>query len=90
MVTTDETKCVKLGRGHQCDIILDDISVSRGHSEIFFKKNNFFIRDSESKFGTLVEMRENKEIIDDLKIQCGRTVYSFRFNPRIRTCNYII
>lgn len=32
VISTDETKTVKLGRGHQSDIILDDISVSRAHA----------------------------------------------------------
>lgn len=89
VIAPDDNKGVKLGRGHQSDIVLDDISVSRVHSEIAFKNNNFYLRDLDSKFGTLVEFRETREITDNLKVQCGRTVYTFRFNPRIRTCQYL-
>lgn len=89
IIAADELKSVKLGRGHQSDVVLDDISVSRAHSEILFKKDKFFLRDLGSKFGTLVNFREGRDITDDLKIQCGRTVYTFKFNPKIRTCQYL-
>jgi pSer/pThr/pTyr-binding forkhead associated (FHA) protein len=90
MITTDESRTgIRLGRGHQSDIILDDISVSRGHAEISYKKGEFVIKDLDSKFGTLVEMKKAMEIKDELRIQAGRSLYTFRFGPRIRTCNYI-
>lgn len=57
MITADESN-VKLGRGHNCDIRVADISVSRNHAEIFFEKNNFYIKDLGSKFGSLVKFND--------------------------------
>ena len=44
------------GRGHQCEIRVSDISVSRVHAFIRFENGNFVIVDNNSKFGTLVKM----------------------------------
>ena len=46
---------IKLGRGHDCEIRITDISVSRNHALIKNIGNNFFIFDNKSKFGTLVK-----------------------------------
>jgi pSer/pThr/pTyr-binding forkhead associated (FHA) protein len=45
---------IKLGRGHECEIRITDISVSRKHAYIKIQNNEFFILDNNSKFGTLV------------------------------------
>lgn len=48
------TDIVKLGRGHDQDIRITDISVSRFHSKIRKNaKGYFYIQDNNSKFGTL-------------------------------------
>ena len=46
----------KLGRGHQCDIRISDISVSRFHAFMKYSDNVFKIVDNNSKFGTLVKL----------------------------------
>lgn len=45
---------IKLGRGHECEIRITDISVSRKHAFIKTQNNEFYILDNNSKFGTLV------------------------------------
>lgn len=45
---------IKLGRGHECEIRITDISVSRNHACIKMIGNSFYVFDSKSKFGTLV------------------------------------
>jgi hypothetical protein len=45
---------IRLGRGHDSDIRISDISVSRFHGMIQFENNKFFLKDNTSKFGTLV------------------------------------
>lgn len=79
----------KLGRGHQSDIIMDDISVSRNHAEISYRRGQFYVRDMDSKFGTLIELQQKREIADGMKVQCGRSVYTFRMGPKIKTCQYL-
>jgi hypothetical protein len=48
----------KMGRGHDSEIRINDISVSRCHAEIKYEKNAFFLADNASKFGTLVLIRK--------------------------------
>ncbi len=46
---------IKVGRGHDCQVRVTDISVSRLHG--FFRKSSqgfFLLEDNASKFGTLV------------------------------------
>uniref|UniRef100_A0A3B0MVR0 RING-variant domain/FHA domain containing protein, putative n=1 Tax=Theileria annulata TaxID=5874 RepID=A0A3B0MVR0_THEAN len=43
-----------IGRGHLSDIRLTDISVSRNHSTLLFQNDRFIIKDTRSKFGTLI------------------------------------
>lgn len=45
---------IKLGRGHECEIRITDISVSRKHAMIKNISQEYLIFDNESKFGTLV------------------------------------
>ena len=70
---------IKLGRGHDCEIRITDISVSRNHALIKNIDNGFYIFDNKSKFGTLVK-EENLEINlgKELRgIQIGRTILNF-------------
>jgi len=48
----------KIGRGHDNEIRIPDISVSRFHASIKRENNNFILRDNSSKFGTLVCLRK--------------------------------
>ena len=47
---------IKVGRGHDADIRVTDISVSRFHARINRDPNNghFYVEDNKSKFGTLI------------------------------------
>ena len=46
---------IKLGRGHECEVRITDISVSRNHALIRNNMDGFYIYDNKSKFGTLVK-----------------------------------
>lgn len=52
----------KIGRGHDSDLRINDISVSRCHAKISFRNNNFYLSDNMSKFGTLVLIRRTLSI----------------------------
>ena len=69
---------INLGRGHQCEIRINDISVSRHHASITLENNQFILYDKQSKFGTLVKLTKNLPI-DNTKraFQIGRTVLTF-------------
>ena len=74
----NSNKKMKLGRGHDCDILLSDISVSRIHCYLLADGNNknLFIIDNDSKFGTLILVQSPFIKIEELlplNIQIGRT-----------------
>lgn len=77
MILSNEGLSIKVGRGHQCELRVNDISVSRVHAEVKFQNNKFYIKDLKSKFGTLVKFKEEFNIKDGLQLQYGRVCYEF-------------
>ena len=67
------------GRGHQCDIRISDISVSRLHAYIKYEDGNFVIVDNNSKFGTLVKLSKPFKIEQE-KRNMNFVVHSLRKN----------
>lgn len=53
----------KLGRGHESDLRINDISVSRCHTKIKFEKGKFLLEDNQSKFGTLVLVKQRTPLL---------------------------
>ena len=43
-----------LGRHRGCDIVLDDLSVSRRHARLRFRDGHWVLQDLQSKNGTLL------------------------------------
>ena len=66
----------KIGRGHESDARIADISVSRFHAQITCTPNGFIVEDNRSKFGTLVlEPSPLLLELDQTKaVQVGRTL----------------
>ena len=65
-----------IGRGHESDIRINDISVSRNHAKLKYdkEKGTILIRDLKSKFGTLVLIKKPLKIKEKkIHIQIGRT-----------------
>lgn len=60
------SKQYRLGRGQDCELKVSDISVSRNHCLINYKKGYFFLTDNGSKFGTLILARNRIEIRPNL------------------------
>ena len=77
-VTTDKSE-FKLGRGHESEVRINDISVSRCHAIIKCKKDGFYIEDNLSKFGTIVLLKDKMRLAEDhtSAVQVGRSVISF-------------
>lgn len=77
---------IKMGRGHESDIRIADISVSRVHCSLRHEAGKFFISDETSKFGTLVKAQEAISLTEDceLTLQTGRTI----FRIEVRQDNY--
>ena len=70
---------IKIGRAQECELRITDISVSRNHAQINFFGGNFYLEDTGSKFGTLVQVKrpilleENK----DITMQSGRSLLTY-------------
>ena len=78
IIIPNGNEIIKLGRGHQCDLRISDISVSRIHTHIKFENNNFLAFDNDSKFGTLILLNDMYPVrTDKAAIQIGRTVFTF-------------
>jgi len=69
----------KMGRGHESDLRINDISVSRCHALVKFKDGRFLLEDNVSKFGTLVLIKKRTPLYPGFNkaVQIGRTVINF-------------
>lgn len=71
---------IKLGRGHESNIRISDISVSRCHALIKVVDKKFYIEDNNAKFGTLLGFSEPICITEPTCVQVGRTVLTLEMN----------
>ena len=68
-----------IGRSPECDVFLDDVTVSRRHAELLQESDRFTIRDLGSLNGTFVNRRrvEAAELHDDDEVQIGKYRLTF-------------
>jgi pSer/pThr/pTyr-binding forkhead associated (FHA) protein len=68
-----------IGRSPECDIFLDDVTVSRRHAELSRDADTFTIRDLGSLNGTFVNRRriESATLQDDDEVQIGKYRLTF-------------
>jgi len=73
-----EGKLLKLGRSHNCDVRINDVSISRCQATIRFHDEQFLLEDNRSKFGTLVAVKKPwaLEPGQQVSFQAGRTILS--------------
>jgi len=74
-----EKNSFNMGRGHESEVRVNDISVSRCHAIIKYHPDGICIEDNKSKFGTLVLLKERYPLNLEYTsaVQVGRTVVSF-------------
>lgn len=77
-VTPDQSE-FKLGRGHESQVRINDISVSRCHAFIKCRPDGFYVEDNTSKFGTIILLKNKLRLkaSHTMAVQVGRTVISF-------------
>jgi pSer/pThr/pTyr-binding forkhead associated (FHA) protein len=68
-----------IGRSPDCDIFLDDVTVSRHHAVLIRRDNGFVIEDQGSLNGTFVNRRriESAELADADELQIGKYRLTF-------------
>ena len=67
---------ITIGRGHESDVRINDISVSRSHASLKYNSQTgkLLLKDLKSKFGTLVLLKRPIEIREaKIHLQIGRT-----------------
>lgn len=70
LVKFDDNNIIKIGRGLEMQLILNDISVSRNHCQLKLDEDgNIFLQDCNSKFGSLVLIQA-----DTIEILKGKTL----------------
>ena len=71
-----------IGRSPDCEIFLDDVTVSRRHAVLVERDGSFFIEDQGSLNGTFLNRRriESAELSDGAELQIGK--YRLTFLPR--------
>lgn len=71
---------ILIGRGHETDLKVNDISVSRIHSRLSVTKDGLCLYDHTSKFGTLVLANGpiNLSKMKEVTLQCGRTIITMK------------
>jgi pSer/pThr/pTyr-binding forkhead associated (FHA) protein len=68
-----------IGRSPECDVFLDDVTVSRRHAELVRDGETFTISDLGSLNGTFVNRKriETAELEDDDEVQIGKYRLTF-------------
>jgi FHA domain/zinc-ribbon domain len=68
-----------IGRSPECDVFLDDVTVSRRHAEIVHEGGAYVIRDLGSLNGTFVNRHriESSALADDDEVQIGKYRMTF-------------
>jgi hypothetical protein len=71
---TPTAERTSIGRSPDCDIFLDDVTVSRSHAVLVQQGSGFVIEDQGSLNGTFVNRRrvESAELFDGDEVQIGK------------------
>jgi hypothetical protein len=69
----------RVGRSPDCEIFLDDVTVSRHHAVLVEREGQFFIEDQGSLNGTFVNRRriDNQELENGDELQIGKYRLTF-------------
>lgn len=79
LINSDQNS-FSLGRGHDSELRINDISVSRKHASLEYKDGKFILTDLKSKFGTLMLISEEVKLSEhnNKTFQIGRTVVTIK------------
>jgi hypothetical protein len=69
-----------IGRGRECDIVVDDVTVSREHAELRRRDGRYVLVDGGSLNGTYLNRLpvESAELVDGDEIWVGKVRFTFR------------
>ena len=84
-VKFNENNILKIGRGLDMQLVLNDISVSRNHCQLKIEDDgSIVLEDNNSKFGSLVLIQKEIEILKGncLNIQVGTNYFTFTLKKK--------
>ena len=89
IIFKDKQQHIKIGRAFDSDVRLSDISVSRTHACLYIYNGNCLLKDTQSKFGTLVSTSHKLCVIPGkpLYIQQGTTFMTFTL--KLKLCSLL-
>ena len=90
VISLEKNRKLKVGRGHESNVLLSDISVSRIHCYMVVENHKVFLEDNDSKFGTLILVQAPSiKISEDLPlfIQVGRTFLECKIQKPFKLFN---
>jgi hypothetical protein len=69
----------RIGRSPDCDVFLDDVTVSRNHAVLVERDGRFYVEDQGSLNGTFVNRRriDNQELENGDELQIGKYRLTF-------------
>lgn len=78
-ITLERHKDTRLGRGADCEVLVDDPRCSRVHAVIFYREHGWWLRDYDSTNGTFVNDQKVDEVqlFDGNVVQIGRVRIQF-------------
>jgi pSer/pThr/pTyr-binding forkhead associated (FHA) protein len=85
IITLKDKNMIKVGRSNDSDVRMTDISISRNHASISIINNEYYIDDSGSKFGTLVQLNDDISLLPlkTLSLQVGKVYNVFTLKKTI-------
>ena len=72
---------VTIGRHPECDVVIEDVSVSRQHAHVIRINGSFYVEDLQSRNGTLVnnsEVHRRTRLFDGSQIKICDVMFTFR------------
>ena len=90
VISLEKDRKMNVGRGHESNVLLSDISVSRVHCFMIVENKQVFLEDNDSKFGTLILVQTPSiKILEDLPlyIQVGRTFLACKIKKPFKLFN---
>lgn len=71
---------ITFGRGRECDVVVDDVTVSRHHAELRQRDGRYILEDGGSLNGTYINRRpvRRAELTDGDEISVGKVRFTFR------------
>ena len=78
VVSLASGEAMSLGRSRECDVRVNDVSLSRRHAGIRFADGEFVLEDVKSKFGILLGLKQRYHAAAGQRasVQAGRTLLS--------------